>query len=159
MNFCQVSYSVCVLFTLSLAGCLGGSSPSDRPETYSATGTVTYNGQAVEEATVMFIPMDAGTPGTRGAVARSDASGKFVLTTFEGGDGALPGSYKIAIYKTLQPELSEEEMAGGGPGGGEPPSPPAQELLPIKYKDANTSGLTAEISPSEPNTFAFELTD
>lgn len=159
MKIYQISCAVCVLLTLSLGGCFGGSTPSDRPETYSATGTVTHNGQAVDEATVMFLPVDAGTAGTRAAVARTDASGKFVLTTFEGGDGALPGSYKVAIYKAFQPPMPEEETAEGGPGGGEPPAPPAQELLPIKYKDPNTSGLTAEVSASGANTFTFELTD
>lgn len=159
MENCQISRIVCALLTLSWVGCFGGSSPSDRPETYSATGTVTYNGQTVEEATVMFLPIDAGAPDTRAAVGRTDASGKFVLTTFEGGDGALPGSYKIAIHKTFQPPVPEDETAEGGPGGGEPPSPPAQELLPIKYKDPNTSGLTAEVSASGANTFTFDLTD
>jgi hypothetical protein len=65
------------------------------PTTYPVTGTVTHNGTPVEGATVAF--MASGEQ--KGAVGRTDASGKYTLTTLVAGDGAMAGEYAVKISK------------------------------------------------------------
>jgi hypothetical protein len=143
----------CLVLALVVVGCQGPSADPNRPKTTPAGGTVTYNGQPVEGATVTLF---ATSGQARGAVATTDASGKFTFTTFEAGDGAIPGSFKVMISKTiLEPP---KENTPPGPGG-EPPSGTPKDLVPAKYKDANQSGLTAEVKEGGENSFEFALTD
>lgn len=148
----NVRLLACLVFTVCIVGCAGPSVDPNRPKTYPVSGVVTHNGQPVEDATVMFI---ASGTGGRGAVGKTDASGKFSLTTFEAGNGALPGSYRVAVSKTVLEGAPAEE--GPGDGTNEPFSGTAKDLLPAKYKDANKSGLTADVAEKDDNTFTFEL--
>ena len=61
------------------------------------TGVVTLDGKTVEGATVTFNP--SGGSDQKPAVGTSGADGKYSLTTFTGGDGALPGLYKVTVSK------------------------------------------------------------
>ena len=133
-------------------------SKPDRPKTYPVSGTVTYNGQPVADASLNFRIAD----GSSFAMARTDASGKYQLMTYEAGDGAVPGEYKIGITKyentatTSGPGMDDAEYASPKEEaeGGAPP----KNLLPEKYMNPETSGLTATVTEG-PNTANFELTD
>ena len=67
------------------------------PPTYKVTGVVTLDGKTVEGAIVAFTPTSGSDP--KSAVGTSGADGKSNLTTFTGGDGALPGAYKVTVSK------------------------------------------------------------
>lgn len=136
---------------LLVVGC-GPAVDPNRPKTYPVTGTVTYNGQPVSDAIVTFIG------GERGAIGRTDESGRLQMTTFEAGDGVLPGSYKVMISKTVVEGVPDEVGEGASPGE-EPDMGSQKDLLPVRYKDPNQSGLTAEVGEGLPNEFHFELTD
>ncbi|MBI3468548.1 MAG: carboxypeptidase regulatory-like domain-containing protein [Planctomycetes bacterium] len=130
---------------LLLAGCGDKASSSG---TIPVTGLVTYQGKPVAEANVVFQSPE------RGSFAMTDAEGCFELQTFETGDGALPGEYKVMISK-LHIVAPEFDM-------GDPryvPPPPPKHLIPAKYADANSSGLTAKVEAGKANEFTFELTD
>ena len=88
-----------VLATFVFAvGCSGGAATDpNRPATAAATGTVTYKGAPVEAPTWPLFPQ--GGQGT-GANGRTDATGKFAMTTFDPGDGAVPGTYQVTVSKT-----------------------------------------------------------
>lgn len=60
-----------------------------------AEGTVTYDGNAVDGATVSFINEDGKGQAVSGF---TDSSGKFVLMTGKK-KGAPPGSYKVTVTK------------------------------------------------------------
>lgn len=142
------------LFLLSI-GC-GPTVDPNRPKTHPVTGVVTHNGVPVEGASVLFLASGGG----RGAAGRTDAQGNFKVTTFEAGDGAVAGSYRVAIFKTIIPEEPEDAPpAQGGSPDQEPPSAPPQEMLPVKYKDPANSGLKADVSEGGENHFVFDLTD
>ena len=144
--------SVCLALLACLVGCPGGD-VGDRPETVPVTGTVTYNGSAVEGAAVTFSPTASG---GSASIGTTDGSGKFTLQSQWGSRGAVPGSYKVAISKT-EVEGVEEEIEDAPIDD----APPAQvtEHLPEKYKSAKTSGLTAEVKADGDNDFPFDLTD
>lgn len=137
-----VSAAVVVLF----AGCFG----SDGPPTAPVMGVVTYNGQPVENAGVMFSPA-AGRP----AIAQTNANGEFVLSTRGSDDGALLGEHTVTIVKI---EARDPDQVAIAARSGRRPPPP-RNLLPAKYADARQSGLKATVTESGPNEFRFELTD
>ncbi len=136
---------------LLVVGC-GPAVDPNRPKTYPVTGTVTYNGQPVSDAMVTFIG------GERGAIGRTNESGQIQMTTFDAGDGALPGTYKVMISKTVLEGVPAEMGEGTSPDE-EPAMGEQKDLLPPKYKDPNESGLTAEVGEGSKNEFHFELTD
>lgn len=138
---------------VALGGC-GKSGDPNRPKTVKAGGVVLYNGQPVEGATVTLMPMDSG---PRGAVGTTNAQGRFSLTSFDPNDGAVPGKYYVGISKVV---LESAPAGQSGPGGEQDPEAKvAKDLLPLKYKVPQQSGLTAEITASGPNDLKFELTD
>jgi hypothetical protein len=130
---------------------VAGCGPS-RPKTVQVTGTVTYKGQPLEGARVMF-DSKAGRP----ASATTDASGHFKLETFTAGDGAIVGECKVTISKYVT-------ASGGAPGAGQPDmhSPgasPVRQVLPKRYTTPGTSPLKATVTAEGPNDFKFDLTE
>jgi hypothetical protein len=134
----------------------------------NATGTVTYQGTSVDGATIMFTPVGEG----HAASGRTDATGKFQLTTMRANDGALPGKYKVTVSKSesLDPasQITAEEMAQMVAGGkGAPAGPTAGKgkasgmkyHVPKKYANPAESDLTAEVTDGGTNDFTFELVD
>ena len=155
-----IVFMVVATFVIS-TGC-GSGNPFD---TVPVTGSVTLDGQPVEGATVIFQP----TGDHKAATATTDSSGEFTLTTGESGDGAMPGVYKVTVFKTkmepgadlsglsfeeaaLKAKQEDDERLKKYPGG-----MPTQDLLPVKYKDAGKSGLTFEVKRDAENNFAIEL--
>ena len=163
-------YVVCGALAVSLVGC--AEQAGDRPKTVPVTGKITQNGQGVEGATVSFGPTSAD---AKAASGLTDASGEFELTTFESGDGAVPGSYAVTVRKmsgaaapassgpppdprTASKEELEAYYAAGAKQAAEGPAE-SKHLLPEKYAMAGTSGLTAEVTDGGDNNFEFELTE
>jgi len=143
--------SVALLCPAIVVGCSGGPAANpNRPATVAVSGTVTYNGQPVDGATVAFLPQK---PDGTGASGLTDAAGKFTLTAFEPGDGAVPGSYLVTVTKT-------EAQGGGEVQENSEATPTApKSLLPEKYGNPQVSGLTAEVKEGEKTEFVFELKD
>ena len=121
--------------------------------TEKVNGSVKLQGEPVEGATVSFQPVGNGTP----AVGTTDAQGQYSLTTFLTSDGAVAGSYTVAISKM-------EKSAVADSGSGDNYVPPDQNkvpadpknLLPAKYANATSSGLTATVVAGS-NTHDFVL--
>jgi hypothetical protein len=121
------------------AGCGGGKG------TVPVKGTVKLDGKPLARATVLFV---AQTPGGRDATGSTDANGVFRLTTFEPGDGALPGNYKVVIQPTAE--------ADGGPPAATieeaqqaKPRPKAKTAaVPAKYTQPNQTTLTQDVPPN-----------
>ncbi|MCA9050851.1 MAG: carboxypeptidase regulatory-like domain-containing protein, partial [Planctomycetaceae bacterium] len=67
-----------VLSLMLLAGCSGGGDANRQP-TFPVTGTVTLGGGPLAGAAVTFSPKD----GQPVATARTDANGKYSLTTYD----------------------------------------------------------------------------
>jgi hypothetical protein len=91
------------LGTLIVAIAAGCGSSAGKP--VSVEGLVTLDGEPVDGATVLFSPEDGKGPPASGMTG---TDGVFHLTTFNTGDGAMPGKYNVTITK----------LAGGGGSGG-----------------------------------------
>lgn len=140
--------------TMMMVGC-GEGTQDDRPARAKVTGTVTHNGSPVEGATVSLQPASGS---GQGAIGKTDASGKFTLTTYTPGDGALPGEYKISVSKVEVTSMVSEEEALKLQEQGRP-IPPAQtkQLLPQKYGNTETSGLTTTVEADQENQLDIAL--
>ncbi|GIX02287.1 MAG: carboxypeptidase regulatory-like domain-containing protein [Thermogutta sp.] len=140
---------VVFVLLLSLSGCGSGKrAVPGRPKTVPVKVTVTYKGQPVADANVQFLPVSGG----HAATGMTDAQGVARLTTFDKNDGAVPGSYRVTIRKSVLVE-------GGSTDPDAPPVPAKyREELPAKYGAPETSGLTAEVTESTTE-FTFDLTD
>jgi hypothetical protein len=109
---------------------------------------VSYQGQPLANAQVLFSPADGGLV----ASGTTDAAGRYRLGTFETTDGALIGKHRVAIV-ARGPGKPEADAGTGLPGGALLPGDP---LIPEKYFSAETSGLEKEVVAGG-NTFDFSL--
>lgn len=119
-----------VLMAASLAGCGDG-----RPTRVPISGKVTIDGAPLQFGSVLFVPASG-----RSAGGSLDKDGRYVLTCYEKGDGAMVGEYTVAISGSEQ--LGETAV---------------RWHAPKKYKDAATSGLTATVDGPKDDV-NFEIT-
>jgi hypothetical protein len=151
---CVTLAVVTALAAVGLAGCGG----STMPKVYPATGTVTWKGEPLADATVSFVP-SVGAPSD----GKTDAQGKFTIMT-NGMPGARAGACKVTVSKFA------------GAGGSSPAASKPEDMIkmyekkkkgevekgeiPAKFGRPDTSGLSAEVTTEgAKNVFTFDLKD
>jgi Carboxypeptidase regulatory-like domain len=141
-----------VVVSLGLCGCSSDNSTSSRPRVVPVSGRVLANGQPLVGAHVTFTNMQAN----RSAYAKTDAEGKFTLTTFKPNDGAVPGKQQISVSKleSLNPANAGVDRSTTTNAA---PSPARRWLIPRHYGDIKTSGLTADIPEEGMSDLVVEL--
>ena len=135
--------SLFLLLVLGLAFGLTGCGGPSLPKTISVSGKVTYKGQPLKGAAVLFIAKK-GPP----AQAVTDASGAFKLGTYKSGDGAVPGEYGVAISAVVDPNPGATYIDAS--------TAKLKWLIPAKYGSAETSKLTATVAKGQQE-FTFNL--
>lgn len=135
-------FGIAAPLILMIGGC-GGASDRDGPKTVPVQGTITLEGQPLADASVTFLLAD----NSGSTVGRTDSAGRYSLTTFEQGDGAIPGEYGVQVVKYEEPP---DEVADGE-------TPPLKSLIPEKYASVARSGLKATVADGADNTFDFDL--
>jgi len=141
------------LLCTALLYCGGCSGPSG-PTLAEAGGVVTYQGQPVPDATVVFVPQ-AGTP----AMGQTDDEGRFEFNT-QGAPGAIVGPGTISITAVRQSrELTDEEVEKtGGAAFDALVASIRKSVIPEKYNHPSTSGLTATVTEDpKQNQLTFDL--
>ena len=141
---------------------LGGCGGEQRPDLYPVSGVVTYQGQPLANAEVVFHNDSA----PRAAAGTTDAEGRFQLQSFEDFDGAVAGEHAVTITK-LQANAEISGANADDPtaayGGGMDAaasgnmSAIAKSELPEKYANPNSSGLKETVTAEGPNEFTFAL--
>lgn len=134
---------VCVAWAVTLPGC--GPDTSHLPATVPASGVVTLDGAPVADAAVTFI----ADTGNHHATGNTNSAGKFALRAFPEKDGAVVGSYKVEINKTV---VSSQDAGTDGEA-----SVTVQHGLPAKYATAATSGLTSTVPEGGSSSLNFDL--
>jgi hypothetical protein len=111
------------------------------------TGTISMNGSPVEGANVIFHPLD-GAANALASQATTDADGRFELQTHTGAGkykpGIVRGKYAVAVTK-LDTAAIASTLA------------PPRSVLPKKYSNPATSGLSADVGAGAENDFPFSL--
>lgn len=140
------------------AGTLTMAAGCTQHEYAPVSGTVTFEGKPVPNATVVFEPEVEG-PTSVGTTA-SDGTFNLSIARERDKPGARIGSHRVTISAfeepppsngNVDPELGSLVMAT------EPTRLP-KNMLPEKYAHTSTSGLTFDVSASGDNVAKFELT-
>jgi hypothetical protein len=126
-------------------------------------GVVTFDGQPLEGATVIFVP--SGEVAST-AAGPTDAQGRFELTTRSPGDGVMPGDYRVTITKKeipMRPEPNKEGIVDAKSAreyvkqvqafqsGGK-----VKYITPIDYADQNKTPFKSVKVPG--GNYQFDLT-
>lgn len=159
-----VNQALCLaLLAVAASGC-GQSGGPARVKVYKVTGKVTFFGSPLIGAVVSFSPT-----GTQpAAIGRTNDSGTFTLTTYQAGDGAAAGDFKVLVMmvdsgagdsspqeahfkdQSSYVPIDTHAAAKRGKGSG--------NVLPSKYGDPKQSPLNATVDPKKSeNTFTFDL--
>jgi len=166
------AFSLLGLACLVVLPCLSGCGPS-LPATKPVTGTVLYHGKPVEGATVLFMRGSRNIAEGEMALGKTDANGRFELTTHfgsqTGGKGAVVGQYEVTISKKVPPpgisEAKYQAMVEAAnriaeTGAGVPPHllpPELVEMFPPQYSMVGKTTLKREVTAAGPNDFEFKL--
>ena len=119
-----------------------GCGDDGRLPTYEARGQVVFqDGNPLEGGTIIFESMDH--PVSPRSLISPD--GKFELGTYETGDGAPVGQYRVAIMPPSQTGGVDRDEA----------RPPA--IIDPKYKDFEKSGLEYKVEAKDANEFVVKL--
>ena len=158
----RVQYVFLFFTAMFLTGCGGGEvGEGDHENVYPVQGIVLYNGSPVAGATVSL--QSTGTGQTRGASGITNDAGEFELMTFTPGDGAIAGSHKVSVVKSVVEGADPSYFDVNSPNYGKTPPPSAagktKYLVPEKYSQFKTSGLTVNVKDSGDNEIKLELTD
>ena len=133
--------SCCVLVCFA-PGCGTGEGANN----VEVSGIVTLDGQPVEGALVVFTPKTNTKNSQLAAQAETDATGRYELSTYAGGEdfkpGIEPGEYNVSITKLEVVQDMRRQP---------------KHLLPKKYGQPGTSGLSAAVKVDAENVFPFDL--
>jgi len=153
ISVCAFCIVACAILSLLLSnGC-----KSQGIDTEKVHGTITYKGQPVEGANVMFTPVDNKSGGSP-AVGITDKEGHYVLQTLQGkpGAGTTPGEYIVTVSKSESVPTGEKVTT---PEGKTQEVVKSRDVLPQKYKSPTASPLRATVKDGQENKFDFDLTD
>ena len=150
-----------LLVCLATMGCVRGD--SGRPQTAPVSGRITFRGQPVANAAVTFVC--SGAP--RFSSGRTDADGKFKLSTFEPGDGAVIGDNLVTVVKRAT--QIDAINASIDPASGDNRAiddafdqaasrPQARSEIPVRYASQKNSDLRFTVIAGK-NHFDIELVD
>jgi len=123
--------------------CAGCGRREDLPQVAPVSGSVTYNGKPVASGTVTFHPAGGGRP----ASGQLDADGRFELSTFDRGDGAVLGKHRVTVVAydaSTDPSIA--------------PDSADVYAVPEKYTEPETTPLEVEVTEGG-NTMDLELKD
>jgi hypothetical protein len=129
-------------FRLALLGIVISIGCNRDPATYPVNGRVRFpSGAAVRMGTIETKSRDLGI-NARGNI---NSDGTFQLTTFQPGDGAVAGWHDCVIVQLI---IHGEELGGKVSTYG---------VVDPKHNSYSTSGLSFEVSASQPNEITLEV--
>jgi hypothetical protein len=141
-----------MILAAALTGC--GRGPA-RPAVFPAGGIVRYQGHPLSGAQVSFLV--PGVP--RLSTGITDEQGRFTLTTFEPGDGAVAGDQVVIVSLPRERAKSDSEQDYAAAMQALR-KPVAQRRGPAaKYANPATSGLRETVTADGSNQFVVELRD
>lgn len=109
------------------------------PETVPVRGRVTFRGGPWPQPGVIHFLPHQPHPGypSRPGWGHFDHDGQFVVTSWQPGDGLVPGTYGVSVECWEVPESMEK------PGSG-------KSCVPPKYQSSRTSGWVVVVEPGKP---------
>jgi len=143
----RLSAALVLAVAFGITGC-----GSDRLAVHPVRGQVLIEGKPAENAYVVFHPQGGAEEVQKlRPYGRADADGYFNLTTFETGDGAPAGEYKVTVIcpgpaPGMDPNNSDPELATAGP-----------DRLRGRFVNPETTTLRTTVSSGSNNLEPFKL--
>jgi hypothetical protein len=133
-----------IAISVSLVGCSDGGVVVEKLPVFPVEGQVKFNGKATPGAQVALHPVGISKPGEKpSARATVQPDGTFKITTYDSGDGAPEGEYKVTV------EWRPLVQSGGDWHQG-------PNTLPAKYASPTTTDLKANVVAGS-NTLPLEI--
>jgi len=159
MNFRRLSFLSGCVIALFVTGC--GGEKKDIPKTVPVTIKISYHGQPLAGANVLMVPQESG---ARGASGVTDANGAAEMALPGLTKGVVPGRYRIAVSKVESSAIdaatsAEEFYKAKQQAAGDPAASAPKQVLPVKYANAQTSGLECTVTEDPNQVFEFTLSD
>lgn len=133
--------SVVVVAIAVATGCKP-SNPWENP--HPVSGSVTYKGKPVGDAELTLFPVDPTAPESVRPRARTSADGKFTVWTYQEGDGAPAGQYKVTVVHN-EVSVSKNTIVA------------KPNDLPPKYSRRDSTDLQVTITAGKNDLPALEL--
>jgi len=143
---------ITILAVGALTGCGDGTIA-----TIKVTGTITFEGEPLADASVSFTPETEGSG--HPAYGTTDDNGMYVLQTLQGrvDAGTTPGRYLVTVSKReRRPVAAPTGEYDGTSTADNPNLPPPRSLIPERYERVATSELTATVDKDN-TVFDFDL--
>ena len=130
------------LLLVVVAGC-GGNPAAQRVAVYPVEGAVTFKGQPMPGAFIVFHPKapQANAPAPRAEVTKD---GALKVSTYDGGDGAPEGEYVVTIEWRKLVQNGPDLVAG-------------PNVVPRKYSRPETSDLVVRVAAGPNNLEPIKL--
>lgn len=109
--------------TSLLAGCSG----DDREPLQPVTGSVVYQGEPAENATIVLHPTGDQSNRALKPFGTTGPEGRFQISTYDTNDGTPAGEYRVTIVWPKPPPVRSPDFASGG------------DRLEGRYADPGTS--------------------
>ena len=169
MNYGFVKVLPVIILVGAIVGCSGDGTAGRKP-THAVQGTVTLAGAPVANATVMFTP--AGSD-QRVATGQTDDNGKYTLTTYDTGDGAIVGEYRVLVIRSAKKAdtgkavTDHDAFQKARASGSDPTATGSHDAaessagsvssLPGKYADVDSTDLTGIVEAGKENVIDLKL--
>jgi hypothetical protein len=116
---------------------------------YPVHGSVTVDGKPADSAMVIFCPVNPVPELEKlRPSGKADSTGTFTLMTFDEGDGAPAGDYKVLVKWPAPAQVDAREGRGGAPG---------PDRLRGKYYNLDNTPLTAKVEAQSNELPPFDL--
>lgn len=109
---------------------VGACGKSGRKPTFPVSGKLVWDGKPIAHATVVFHPVNEIGPDSVRPQGKTKEDGSFILTTYDGNDGAPVGDYRVTVELWLASARSDEAPSN---------------RLPQRLSNPTTSGLSASV--------------
>ncbi len=131
----RTSIATLALLLLGLVvtlGC-GRSADAERVRTHPTQGQLTYDGQPIPGAFIVLHPKGASDSRVKPARASVGSDGKFIVSTYDAGDGAASGEYAVTVewYRLVKNGDSSQ---------------PGPNVLPLRYASPQTTDLIVRVA-------------
>jgi hypothetical protein len=135
---------VVILACASFAGC--ASKNENLASLVPVSGKVTVSGKPLTAGTITFTPEEAAGLNARySPTSKIGPDGTYTITT-GGVPGALPGKYRVVVSTAPSPMAAPDTRA------------PKQPAISSKYKTAQSTDLSVDVSPTSPGPYYLKLT-
>jgi hypothetical protein len=133
---------------------LGGCGSSGNPPVYPVKGKITFEGQPMKGGGAITLFPTGGQVGAQsGGEIKED--GTYELTTYELGDGSIPGDFRVVITQVTVKEPTPV-ADGSAPIPADGPNVAPADQIPTIYGDYTNSPLTAKVE-EKPQEINFDL--